>query len=158
MGRFKFVKAKSYKDYWIINELVEQCGEEGRDGRFRWCYVKNEHAALPYIEHGTEAKLMVTKEKVPRIVGFYSYTSEAKRLDVLYVRPNWRGKRASVDMVNSFLRMFPREKELYVLNPCRAVRKMLNKHCPGRFRAVGSDAAGAPFLSFEEEDLAFSEA
>lgn len=136
---------------------MEQCGEEGRDGRFRWCYAKNEHAALPYIEHGTEAKLAVTKEAVPRIVGFYSYASDAKRLDVLYVRPNFRDKRASVDMVDSFLRMFPRERELHVLNPRRAVRKMLNKHFPGRFRAVGSDEVGASFLSLEEEDLVCSE-
>ncbi|WP_019177822.1 hypothetical protein [Methanomassiliicoccus luminyensis] len=158
MGRFKFVKAKNYKDYWIINELVEQCAEEGKDGRFRWCYAKNEHAPLPYVEHGTEAKLVVTKEEVPRIVGFYSYSSEAKRLDVVYVRPNFRGKRVSLDMLDSFLHMFPGEKELYVLNPCRTMRKILNKHCPGRFRAVGSGDIGASFLTFEEEDLVCSNA
>jgi GNAT superfamily N-acetyltransferase len=158
MGRFKFVKAKNYKDYWIINELVEQCAEEGKDGRFRWCYAKNEHAPLPYVEHGTEAKLVVTKEEVPRIVGFYSYSSEAKRLDVVYVRPNFRGKRVSLDMLDSFLHMFPGEKELYVLNPCRTMRKNLNKHCPGRFRAVGSGDIGASFLTFEEEDLVCSNA
>jgi hypothetical protein len=52
--------------------------------------------------------------------------------------------------------MFPKERELYVLNPCRAVRKMLNKHYSGKFSAVMADGASMQTLHFEEEDLAFS--
>jgi hypothetical protein len=156
MGRFRFVKARNYKDYWIINELVEQCNEEGKDGRFRWCYAPREHITLPHIDEDVEAKLVVTKDKVPKIVGFYSYTTLDKRLDVLYVVPNKRGHHIATDIVDNFLKMFPRERELYVLNPCRAVRKMLNKHYPGRFVAVMADGGSVHTLHFEEEDLAFS--
>jgi len=154
MGRFRFIKAKSFKDYWIINELVEQCNEEGKDGRFRWCYVPREHVTLPYIDEDAEAKLVVTKDRVPRIVGFYSYSSRDKRIDVMYVVPKKRGQHIAREIMDNFLRMFPRERELYVLNPCRAVRKMLNKHYPGRFTAVMAEGDHVRTLHFEEEDLA----
>mgnify|MGYP005836689417 CR=1 FL=1 len=153
MGRFKFVRARSYKDYWIINELVEQCNEEGKDGRFRWCYTYTNHVTLPHIEDDCEAKLVITKDKWPKIVGFYAYSSYSRRLDVLYVVPNRRGRHAALEMVDNFVRMFPKGSDLYVLNPCKAVRRMLNRHYAGRFRAVGTNDAGFGFLSFDEEDL-----
>ena len=156
MGRFRFIRASNFKDYWIINELVEQCNEEGKDGRFRWCYAPREHVVLPHIDEDCEAKLVVTKDKVPKIVGFYSYSSLDKRLDVLYVVPKRRGHHIATDIIDNFLRMFPREKELYVLAPCRAVRKMLNKHYSGMFTAVMVEGASMQTLHFEEEDLAFS--
>jgi hypothetical protein len=154
MGRFKYLRARNFKDYWIINELVEQCNEEGKDGRFRWCYTPGLRITLPHIDKGTEAKLVITKDPVPKIVGFYSYDSREKRIDVMYVVPTKRNKHIGLDMVNDFLRMFPRERELFVLNPGRAVRKMLNKHHPGRFSAVMSDQRGMMRMHFEEEDLA----
>lgn len=158
MGRFKFIKARNYKDYWIINEMVEQCNEEGKDGRFRWCYAPREHVNLPFIEPGTEAKLVITKDRVPNIVGFYSYESSSKRLDVIYVVPNKRGRHIALDIVDDFARMFRKEKELKVLNPCRAVRKMLNKHHPGRFVAVVTGGRGFMTIHYEEEDLLCYEA
>jgi hypothetical protein len=154
MGSFKFLNARNLKDYWIINELVEQCNEEGKDGRFRWCYASGPRISLPHIDEGTEAKLVVTKDKLPKIVGFYSYDSREKRIDVMYVVPNKRGNHIGLDMVNDFLRMFPRERELFVLSPGRAVRKMLNKHHPGRFSAVVPEAGTMLRMHFEEEDLA----
>ncbi len=152
MGRFKFFKARNYKDYWIINELVEQCNEEGKDGRFRWCYAPREHINLPYIEPGTQAKLIITKDKVPRIVGFYSYDSDDRRLDVLYVVPKMRGHHIALDIVDDFLRIPPRDKQAKVLNPCRAVRKMLNKHYPGRFEAVVTRGREFITIHYEEAD------
>jgi hypothetical protein len=156
MGKFRFIKAKGFKDYWIINELVEQCNEEGKDGRFRWCYVPREHVTLPYIEDGTEAKLVVTKEKPTRIIGFYTYNSVDKRLDVLYVTPKMRGKHVALDITDNFVGMFPQSEPLSVLNPCRAVRKMFNKHYPGRFTAVVTDRYGYRATHYEEEDLAWA--
>jgi hypothetical protein len=153
VGRFKFIKARNYKDYWIINELVEQCNEEGKDGRFRWCYAPREHVNLPHIDEGSEAKLVITKDKFPKIVGFYSYTSKDKRMDVLYVIPGKRGRHIALDMVDDFLRMFRPYDELYVLNPGKAVRKMLNKHHPGRFAAVKTAGSGMIRMHFDEEDL-----
>ncbi len=154
MKRFKFIKARNYKDYWIINELVEQCNEEGKDGRFRWCYAPREHVNLPYIENGTEAKLVITKDDVPRIVGFYSYDSSAGRLDVLYVVPKQRGHHTALDIVEDFLRTSPQDRPAKVLNPCRAVRKMLNKHFPGRFEAVVTRGQEYMPMHYEDEDLA----
>lgn len=153
VGRFKFVKAKNYKDYWIINELVEQCNEEGKDGRFRWCYAPREHINLPRIEGGSEAKLVITKDKCPKIVGFYSYSSKDHRIDVIYVVPSKRGRHIALDMVEDFMRMFRRYDELFVLNPGKAVRKLLNKHHPGRFAAVMTAGNGMKKMHFEEEDL-----
>jgi len=152
MGRFKFIKARNYKDYWIINELVEQCNEEGKDGRFRWCYSPRERINLPRIEEGSEAKLVITKERPPSIVGFYSYCSASRRLDVLYVIPSKRGRHIALDMVDNFLLMFSPNDEVYVLSPGKAVRKMLTKHHPGRFTAVtaGGNAQIGPWL---KEDL-----
>jgi len=158
MGRFRFVKARNYKDYWIINELVEHCNEEGKDGRFRWCYTSTGHVTLPFIDDGWEAKLVVTKDGPPRIVGFYAYTSELQRLDVLYVVPKMRGRRVAVDMVDNFTRMFPRDAELQVLRPCLAVRRMLNRHFPGRFRAVEVERDDSYIVHYAEEDLGQPEA
>ncbi|MBI0583603.1 MAG: hypothetical protein ISF22_05180 [Methanomassiliicoccus sp.] len=109
---------------------------------------------MPHIEPGTEAKLVVTKDASPAIVGFYSYDSSSKRIDVMYVVPNKRGRHIALDMVENFLRMFPRERDLFVLNPGKAVRKMLNKHHPGRFTAVMTDGEGMLRMRFDEEDLA----
>ncbi|MDW5563305.1 MAG: hypothetical protein SA339_08775 [Methanomassiliicoccus sp.] len=153
MGRFKFIKARNYKDYWIINELVEQCNEEGKDGRFRWCYAPSEHINLPYVDEGSEAKLVITKDHFPKIVGFYTYTSSSRRIDVLYVVPSKRGRHIALDMVEDFMRGFRRGEELFVLNPGKAVRRMLNKHHPGRFTAVMTGGNGMTRLHFEEEDL-----
>jgi hypothetical protein len=153
MGRFKFLKARNFKDYWIINELVEHCNEEGKDGRFRWCYTGSERITLPYIEEGQEAKLMVTMDRFPKVVGFYSYDSQELRLDVMYVVPKMRGSHVGLDMVNDFRRMFPRERELYVLNPGRAVRKMLNKYHPGKFCAVVTERGSMLRTHYDEEDL-----
>jgi hypothetical protein len=153
MGRFKFNKARNYKDFWIINELAEQNNEEGKDGRFRWCYTPGEHPILPYIENGRAAKLVITKDKVPKIVGFYVYEPDLRRLDVLYVVPNQRERHVALDMVDNFMRMFPGEREFYVLRPCRAVRRMLNKHYLGMFRAVSSEVGGVHLIEFEEENL-----
>lgn len=157
MGRFKFIKARNYKDYWIINELVEQCNEEGKDGRFRWCFAPRDHINLPRIEEGSEAKLVITKDKFPRIVGFYSYSSEERRIDVLYVIPSKRGRHIALDMVEDFMRMFHGGEGLLVLNPGRAVRRMLNKHHPGRFTAVMTGAGGTVRMHYEEEDLVHTE-
>lgn len=153
MGRFRFVKASNYKDYWIINELVEQCNEEGKDGRFRWCYTSTGHVTLPFIDDRWEAKLAITRDRTPKIVGFYAYTSELKRLDVLYVVPRMRGRGVAAEMVANFARMFPRERELHVLRPCLAVRRMLNKHFPGRFRAVEVEREESYIVRYAEEDL-----
>jgi hypothetical protein len=49
--------------------------------------------------------------------------------------------------------MPPRDLQAKVLNPCRAVRKMLNKHCPGRFEAVVTRGRGFITTHYEEEDL-----
>ena len=153
MGRFRFVRARSYKDYWIINELSEQCNEEGRDGRFRWCRASGERNALPFVEEGTEAKLVVTKERRPRIVGFYTFRSAEKRLDVLYVVPRMRDNGIALDMVNDFVDQFLDENELYVLQPCLAVRRMLNKHFPGLFRAIEVEREESYIVHYSEEDL-----
>jgi hypothetical protein len=153
VGRFKFIKARNYKDYWIINELVEQCNEEGKDGRFRWCYAPREHINLPRINEGSEAKLVITKDNFPKIVGFYSYCSKSRRIDVIYVVPSKRGRHIALDMVADFTRMFHVSDELYVLNPGKAVRRMLNAHHPGRFTAVMAEGNGTIKMHFEEEDL-----
>ena len=153
MGRFKFIRARNYKDYWIINELVEQCNEEGKDGRFRWCYAPREHINLPRIEEGSEAKLVITKERYPKIVGFYSYSSKSRRIDVIYVAPSKRGHHIALDMVDDCIHMFRGCEELYVLNPGQAVRKMLNKHHPGLFAAVMTGGNGMTKVHFEEDDL-----
>lgn len=158
MGRFRFVKARDYKDYWIINELSEQCNEEGKDGRFRWCHPDGERTALPFIETGTEAKLVVTRDRPPRIVGFYAFYSADKRLDVLYVVPRMRGKGIALDIVNDFASMFPHESELHVLQPCLAVRRMLNKHFPGLFRAIEVESDDSYIVHYADEDLCSSRA
>ena len=152
-GRFKFIKARNYKDYWIINELVEQCNEEGKDGRFRWCYAPREHVNLPRIDEGSEAKLVITKDRFPRVVGFYSYSSKDSRIDVIYVVPSKRGRHIALDMVEDFMRMNRSSDELFVLNPGKAVRKMLNKHHPGRFTAVMTGGNGMIRMHYEEDDL-----
>ncbi len=155
MGRFRFVRARDYKDYWIINELSEQCNEEGKDGRFRWCHAGGDHVTLPFVEDGTEAKLVVTKERRPRIVGFYTFNSAELRLDVLYVVPRMRGKGVALDIVNDFLGMFPEDSELGVLRPCLAVRRMLNKYFHGSFRAIEMEGDGSYIVHYSEEDLRF---
>jgi hypothetical protein len=153
MGRYKFVKARSYKDYWIINELTEQCNEEGRDGRFRWCHTGGERTSLPFIETGTDARLVVSKDRHPKIVGFYAFDRAEKRLDVLYVVPRMRDKGIALDMVSDFAAMFPGESELHVLQPCLAVRRMLNKHFPGLFRAIEVESEESYIVHYNEEDL-----
>jgi len=153
MGNYKFVKARTYKDYWIINELVEHCNEEGKDGRFRWCGAAGERTTLPYIELSDKAKLVVTNGRDPRIVGFYTYDAAQQRLDVLYVVPKMRGRDIALEMVEDFIAMFSEEKELYVLMPCLAVRRMLNKHFQGVFRAIEVDPQGPYVIHFADEDL-----
>lgn len=155
MGRFRFVRARSYKDYWIINELSEQCNEEGKDGRFRWCHAGGERTALPFVEDGAEAKLVVTGERRPRIVGFYTFDSAERRLDVLYVVPRMRGKGVALEIVNDFIGMFPEGGEMCVLRPCLAVRRMLNKHFHGLFRAIEMEDGGSYIVHYSEEDLRF---